>query len=159
RADDLLDRLQRAAEQDARRKHGPDRDLPLDDEIRAEPEDERLHGKAEKAHKAGIARRAIARDDLSLDRPAAIAIPALQKAGHHAHRLNYLGIAQAHIREGVIARRGRARFGHRALNAPLAENSKRDERDRRDESEQPEIRMQNENDEDVDRRPGLIEDG
>jgi len=48
--DDLLDRLQCATEQDAGGEHRPDRAQPLDDEIGAEPEDERLHGKAKKAH-------------------------------------------------------------------------------------------------------------
>ena len=121
-ADDLLDRLQRATEQNAGGEHGTDRGQPLDHEIGAEPEDERLHGEAQKADHAGIVRRAIARDDLPLERAAAVAVPALQQAGHHAHGLHHLGVAQAHVGEGVVARRRRACLGHRALHAPLAEH-------------------------------------
>jgi hypothetical protein len=104
-------------------------------------------------------RRAIACDDLPLERPIAVATPALQQAGHHAHGLQHLGVAQTHVGEGVVARGGRARFGHRPLNAPLAEHGERDEHDRRDQCEQPEIRVENENGENVDRRPKQIEDG
>ena len=86
-------------------------------------------------------------------------IPALQQAGHHAHGPHHLGVAQAHVGEGVVARRRGTRLRHRALHAPLAEDGQGNEHDRRRQRKRAEQRMQEENDEDIDRRPGQIEDG
>ena len=59
-ADHLLDRLQRAAEQDGGREHCADGRQPLDDQIGAEPEDQRLHRQPQELDQALHGRGAVA---------------------------------------------------------------------------------------------------
>ena len=89
----------------------------------------------------------------------AVAAPALQQAADHAHRLNHLGIAQAHLGEAVIPRAASLasvsgpRTSHSLTSAMRSSSTARAER------EQAEKRMQQEDDADIDRRPRQVEDG
>ncbi len=106
-----------------------------------------------------VAARSLA-DDLALDHAGAVAAPALQQPADHAHRLDDLGIAQAHLGEAVILgsrarwlRSSGPRTSHSLISAMMTSSTARAER------EEAEHRMQQENDADIDRRPRQIENG
>ena len=129
-SDDLLDRLQRAAEQDAGGKHRTDRGKPLDHQIGAKAEDQRLHRKPQEADHALHGGGAIARGDLALEHPVAIAAPAPQQAVGHAHGAHHLGVAQAHFGEAVVARGRLVGFRQRRPDEPFVEQRHQDEKNR-----------------------------
>ena len=97
--------------------------------------------------------------DLPLEHPVAVATPALQQAGHHAHGLHHLGVAQAHLGEAVVARRRSLASASGACTSHWSSSAMRNQRDRRRQRKRAEQRMQQEDDDDIDRRPGQIEDG
>ena len=158
-ADRLLDRLQRAAEQDVRRKHYADGRHLIDDQIGAEPENERLHRETQEFDQALHGGGAVACHYLSVEHAEAVPAPALQKAVGHAHRPNHLGVAQAHLGEAVVPRRRLVGFRQGPAHEPLVGERHQQQQHGAAQREEAEKRMQNKDDADIDRRPRQVEDG
>src|SRR5205085_2939319 len=129
-SDNLLNRLQRSTKQNAGCKHGTDGRKPLDHQIGPKSKDDRLHREPQKTDDALHGRGAVACGDLALKHSVAVAAPAPQQAVGHAHRAHYLGVAQAHLGEAVVARRRLARFRKRWLDDPFIEQRHRDQKNR-----------------------------
>ena len=87
----------------------------------------------------------------------AIPAPSPQQAFCHAHRAHHLGIAQAHLGEAVVARGRLAGFRQWWLNDQLVEQRHQHKKNGAPQRERAECRVQDEDDSDIDRRPGKIE--
>src|SRR5437764_12647078 len=96
RADDLLNRLERATQQNARGKHRSYRRITLDHEVCAESENQGLHREPQKTDDALHPGSTITRSDLPLQHAAAVMSPPAQQALSHAHGTHDAGVPPAH---------------------------------------------------------------
>ena len=115
-ADQVLDRLQRAAEQDGRRDHDAGRGVGADHEPGADAEHRHLQGLAQRCARARQARRRARRGAPARRAARRAAAASRDRRRRHAHADDHLGVARQ--RFGVL--RARARAGQRTSAHRLA---------------------------------------
>ena len=96
---------------------------------------------------------------MALEHAVAILAPAACHAVGHRHGADDLGVAHVRLGEAVVARRRGIGLGERRLDQPFVDERQGDQNDRAGEGKAAQQRVQQENDEDVERRPRHVEDG
>ncbi len=121
-ADDLLERLYGAREQDGGREDRAGTHHLPDGEKSADAQHQDLRGDAHELDRARDQRRAVARRQLPADFVDAAARPVALEIGGHPHRADRLGIAQAGVEQGLAGGRRGARLLERSAGNTVVED-------------------------------------
>ncbi|MCY1349948.1 hypothetical protein D9M69_361660 [compost metagenome] len=158
-ADGLLHRRHGTAAEDGAGDHHPGGDLALDGQQGAGTQDQRLQGDPHEAAGAVDVGGAVGRLGLLLEDAPVAAVPALADRRQHAHGLDHFGIAQVVVGEGAGGHRGLVGLRQRAAGDHLGEQGQGEENHRADQGDDAQQRVYEEDHQQVDGRPGSVEEG
>ena len=157
--DRLLDRRERSAHQDRGRDHHTRRDFLIDGKPGARTENGHLKGHSQSLGAGGQDARAIAGLGLK-GKPSGVPLgPAALDAIHHAHGLDGFGVAQAGLGKRIGGQSVAVGGAKRFPGQKLGQKGDREQDDRTDQCDQPEHRVKQKDDPDIEGHPGGVEQG
>ena len=158
-ADQLLDRGERAPHQDRGGDHRAGRQAILDHQIRAQPQDQRLHADAHELGNRPDHAGAVAGPGLQRQHAVVHLAPALAQRRQHAQGMDHFRIHQLVIGKLVGFHRHGVGIGQQFFGGPLHQKSHRQQDHDPGQGKPAQPRMQEKTERQVDRRPRRIEKG